>query len=115
MKIYNVKPNGNENAEYVGTDYLKFSLSMIEDDIDWLKKTKDVAQSLLANIELLLLISERYRVDANLLIKKDQVTKWQEVFNKWYERVNKRIPDEFREGIRKSAEELFAELEQYGH
>ena len=115
MKIFSTEPNGNEVAEYVGTEYIKFSIELIEDDIKWLKKTKDIAQPLLANIEILLLITKKYSTDANLLLKKESIKDWKTVFYKWYERVNSKIPAKYREGIKQNADELFAELEQYGH
>ncbi|EWH11464.1 hypothetical protein KLA_15745 [Cellulophaga geojensis KL-A] len=115
MKIFSTEPNGNEVAEYVGTEYIKFSIELIEDDIKWLKKTKDIAQPLLANIEILLLITKKYSTDANLLLKKESIKDWKTVFYEWYERVNSKIPAKFKEGIKQNADELFAELEQYGH
>lgn len=115
MKIYSTAPNGNEIAEYVGADYLKFSIQMIEDSVTWLKTAKKVAQPLLAHIEILLIVSEKYKVDANLLLKKDKVQEWKTVFYAWYERTKSKIPAKFRDGIKQNADELFAELEQYGH
>lgn len=115
MKIFSTEPNGNEVAEYVGTEYIKFSIALIEDDIKWLKKTNDVAQPLLANIEILLLITKKYSTDANLLLKKNKVQEWKKTFNDWFERCGSKIPAKFREGIKQNADELFSELEQYGH
>lgn len=31
MKIFSTAPDGNEVAQYVGVDYIKFSISMIQD------------------------------------------------------------------------------------
>ncbi len=115
MKIFNATPSGNEVAEFVGTDYLKFSINMIEESVSWLKKTRKVAQPLLAHIEILLIISKKYTVDANLLIRKERVQEWKEVFYDWYDRVNKKISEKFRQGIKASADELFEELDNYGH
>jgi hypothetical protein len=115
MKIYSTEPNGNEVAEFVGTDYLKFSISMIEESVSWLKDTNKIAQPLLAHIEMLLIVSKKYTVDANLLIKKDKVKEWKNIFNKWFERVNSKIPEKYRDGIKQNADELFTELEHYGH
>ena len=115
MKIFSVAPNGNEVAEFVGTDYLKFSINMIEESVVWLQETKKIAQPVLAHIEMLLIVSKKYTVDANLLIKKDRVQEWKVIFYAWYERCSGKIPAKFREGIKQNADELFTELETYGH
>ena len=115
MKIFSTEPAGNEIAEYVGVEYLKFSISMIEEDIEWLKTNNKIAQSLLANIDMLLTIARKCTVDANLLIKKDKVQEWKQVFNEWFERCGKKIPVQYRDGIKANGDELFKELEQYGH
>lgn len=67
MKIFSTAPEGNDIAEYVGVDYLKFSISLIED------------------------------------------------INDWFERVGSKIPAKYRDGIKANGDELFKELEQYGH
>ena len=115
MKIFSTAPDGNDIAQYVGVDYLKFSISLIEDVVDWMKGTDKIAQPLLANIDLLIMITKKYPVDANLLIKKDKVQEWKAVFNAWFERCGSKIPAKFREGIKTGGDELFKELEQYGH
>lgn len=40
MKIFSTAPEGNELAEAVGVDYIKFSISMMDEFIDWMKTTK---------------------------------------------------------------------------
>ncbi len=115
MKIFDATPSGNEIAEYVGVDYIKFSLNLIEEIVKRLKTTRRTAQPLLAHIEILLIVSEKYVVDANLFILKERVQEWKEVFYKWYDRVNSKIPAKYRQGIKESADELFAELDKYGH
>lgn len=115
MKIFSTAPEGNDIAQYVGVDYLKFSISLIKDIIDWMKKNDKIAQPLLANIELLIMIAKKYPADANLLIKKDEVQEWKNVFNDWFERCGSKIPAKFRDGIKANGDELFNELEQYGH
>ena len=57
MKIFSTAPEGNDIAQYVGVDYLKFSISLIKDIIDWMKKNDKIAQPLLANIDLLTKVS----------------------------------------------------------
>ena len=115
MKIYNIAPEGNDIAQYVGVDYLKFSISLIESVSDWMKKNDKIAQPLLANIDLLVMIAKKYPTDANLLIKKERVQEWKAVFNGWFERCGSKIPAKYRDGIKANGDELFKELEQYGH
>ena len=114
-KIFSTAPDGNDNAQFVGVEYIKFSISQIEDVCDWMRKNDEIAQPLLANIDLLLTITRKYSVDANLLIEKDKVKEWRKVFNDWFERVGNKIPAKFRDGIKANGDELFKELEQYGH
>jgi hypothetical protein len=115
MKIFSTEPAGNEIAEYVGVEYLKFSISMIGNDVEWLKNNNKIAQPLLANIDMLLTIVRKYPVDANLLVKKDKVQEWKQVFNDWFKRCGNKIPTQYRDGIKANGDELFKELEQYGH
>ncbi|MDG1331775.1 MAG: hypothetical protein P8P74_05565 [Crocinitomicaceae bacterium] len=115
MKIFSTEPSGNEVAEYVGTDYLKFSIKTIEETVEWLKGAKIAAQPLLAHIEMLLIISKKYRVDANLLIEKPRVQEWKSTFYDWFDRCGGKIPAKYRDGIKQSADELFAELDTFGH
>ena len=53
MKIFSTAPEGNELAEAVGVDYIKFSISMMDGFIDWMKTTKDPSQPILAIIDML--------------------------------------------------------------
>ena len=115
MKIFSTAPEGNDIAQYVGVDYLKFSISLIEDVIDWMKKNDKITQPLLANIDLLIMIAKKYPTDANLLIKKEKVQEWKKIFIEWFERCGSKIPAKFRDGIKINGDELFRELEQYGH
>lgn len=115
MKIFSTAPEGNDIAQYVGVDYLKFSISLIEDVNDWMKRNDKIAQPLLANIDLLLMIAKKYPIDANILIKKDKVQEWKKIFNDWFERVGSKIPAKYRDGIKANGDELFKELEQYGY
>lgn len=38
MKIFSAAPEGNELAEAIGVDYIKFSISMMDKFNDWMKK-----------------------------------------------------------------------------
>lgn len=107
MKIFSTAPEGNEIAQYVGVDYIKFFISIIESGIDWMKKNDNIAQPLLANIDLLLVISKKYSTDANLLIKKDSVQEWKKTFNDWFQRYEAKTPAKYRDGIKENGDQLF--------
>ena len=72
-------------------------------------------QALLAHIEILLMLAKRFPIDANLSIKKDKVEEWKNTFNDWFERAGNKIPAKYRDGIKANGDELFKQLEQYGH
>lgn len=72
MKIFSTAPEGNELAEAVGVDYIKFSISMMDEFIDWMKTTKEPSQPILAIIDMLVILAKKYPIDANLLIKKEK-------------------------------------------
>ena len=115
MKIFSNAPEGNEMAELESSRYINLALRQIEENIEWLKTAKKPVQAVLTHIDILVSLSKRFTVNANLLIKKDKVQEWKVVFYEWYERVNSKIPAKYREGIKQNADNLFAELEQYGH
>ena len=115
MKIFSTASDGNEMAELESSRYINLALKQIEENIEWLKTAKKPVQAVLVHIEVLVSLSKRFTVNANLLIKKDKVQDWKVTFYAWYERCSGKIPAKFREGIKQNADELFAELEQYGH
>jgi len=115
MKIYSTAPAGNEIAEFVGSEYIKFAISSIEEVCEWMIQANKIAQPLLANIDLLLVIAKKYPVDMNLLVKKKRIAEWKQIFDTWFERCGSKIPAKFRDGIKANGDELFKELEQYGH
>jgi len=115
MKIYSAAADGNEMADMANARYFNLALKQIEEHIEWLKTAKKPVQAVLAHIDILLLLSRKFRTDANLSIKKDRVQEWKIIFFDWYERCSSKIPAKFREEIKQNADELFTELETYGH
>ena len=99
MKIFSTAPDGNEMADMANARYFNLAIK----------------QALLAHIEILIMLAKRFPIDANLSIKKEKVQEWKKVFNDWFERCGNKIPVKFREGIKANGDELFKELEQYGH
>lgn len=115
MKIFSTAPEGNEMAEMANARYFNLALKQIDENVEWLKTANKPVQALLAHIDILIMLAKRFTVDANLLIKKDKVQEWKQVFNDWFERCSKKIPAQYRDGIKANGEELFNELEKYGH
>ena len=115
MKIFSSAPEGNEAAEMQNAIYINVALERIEKSNTRLKDINKAHQVMLTHIDILLMISKRFPVNANLLIKKDRAHEWKSTFNTWFDRCSKKIPAEFRDGIRQSADELFAELDTFGH
>ncbi len=116
MKIYSTAPDGNEMADMENARYFNLAIKQIEDNIEWLKTSNKSVQAVLAHIDILVYLSRKEFCDSAVsMVKKDQVQEWKSTFYDWYERCNKKIPAKFREGIKQNADELFTELEQYGH
>jgi len=51
MKVYGTGIYENDRADLVGLAYLHFSISQIEDVIEWMKGTDEPAQQLLGYLE----------------------------------------------------------------
>lgn len=115
MKIFSTAPEGNEMAELENARYINLALKQIDENIEWLKTANKPTQAVLIHIDILVMLAKRFTVDANLLIKKEKVQEWKNVFNDWFERCGSKIPAKFRDGIKANGDELFNELEQYGH
>lgn len=115
MKIFSTAPEGNEMAELENARYINLALMQIDENIEWLKTTNKPTQAVLTHIDVLVMLAKRFTVNANLLIKKEKVQEWKNVFNDWFERCGNKIPVKFRDGIKANGDELFKELEQYGH
>ena len=91
------------------------AIKQSEENAEWLKTANKPTQALLAHIEILIMLAKRFPIDANLSIKKDKVKEWKNTFNDWFERVGNKIPAKYRDGIKANGDELFKQLEQYGH
>ena len=114
-KIFSTAPDGNEMADMANARYFNLAIKQIEENAERLKTANKPTQALLAHIEILIMLAKRFPIDANLSIKKDKVQEWKKTFNDWFERVGNKIPTKFRDGIKANGDELFKELEQYGH
>ena len=102
-------------ADMANARYFNLAIKQIEENVEWLKTANKPTQALLAHIEILIMLAKRFPIDANLSIKKDKVEEWKNTFNDWFERVGNKIPAKYRDGIKANGDELFKQLEQYGH
>lgn len=115
MKIFSTAPDGNEAAELENAHYFNLAIKKIEECNEWLKETEKPYQVMLVHIDILLMLSRKYRIDANMSIRKDRVAEWRNTFESWFARCGKKIPSKYRNGIKQNAEDLFNELSEYGH
>ena len=115
MKAYGTGIYENDRADLVGLAYLHFSISQIEDVIEWMKGTDEPAQQLFWYLDMLLMIAKKFPGDANLKIKKQRVSEWQIIFNEWFVRAEKKLQKKYRDSIKNDSEKLFEEIKKYGH
>ncbi|MEK4424957.1 hypothetical protein [Solibacillus sp. FSL K6-1523] len=115
MRIFGVKAEDNDAAEIENARYINLAIEEINKSNEWLKSTDKPYQVMLTHIEILLILARRFPVNANLLIKQYQTKEWNETFNEWFNRCERKIPSKFRGGIKENADELFDELGKYGN
>lgn len=115
MKIYNTKPEGNEMANLEPARYFNLAIEQIQKAEEWLKTSNEICQPLLIHIDAFVYFSKHYPEMASRKIVKLNIIQIKTTFYDWYDRVKSKIPVKFRDGIKQNADELFAELEQYGH
>ena len=101
-------------AELENARYINLALRQIEENIEWLKTANKPVQAVMTHIDILVSLAKRF-CQCKLLIKKEKVQEWKKVFNDWFERCGNKIPAKYREGIKTNSDELFIQLEQYGH
>jgi len=110
MKIYSSAPDGNEAADLAPARYFNLAIKQIQEIEEWMRTTKQAAQPLLVHIDAFVYFSKKYPEMAERRAQKIDIKKVKETFDAWYERCNSKISSEYREGIRKNADELFSEL-----
>ena len=111
LKIFSAAPNGNQAAELAHAHYMNLAIKKIKEESERMKTTDMPVQIMLAHIDILLYLSDKFTEDAHLLIKKNDVKDWRETFDDWFERAGAKIPAKFRDGIKQSSVDLFAKLE----
>lgn len=111
LKIFSAAPNGNQAAELAHAHYINLAIEKIKKESERMKTTDMPVQIMLAHIDILLYLSDKFTEDANLLIQKNDVKDWRETFDEWFERASAKIPAKFRDGIKQSSVDLFNKLE----
>jgi len=115
MRLYGSGIYDNERADLVGIGYAEFAIQVIQEDTAWLKSTNEICQPLLANIDMLLMIAKKFPDDVYSRLPEKQIAAWKETFEDWFTRVNKKIPEKYRQKIYDDAATLFKRLEKYGN
>jgi hypothetical protein len=112
MKIYGDGIYDNERADLVFIAYIEFSLKKIQEHIEWLENTNEICQAVLGYIDMLLFVSEKSPSDLTGRLKESEVAQWKNVFDDWFNRVEKKIPNEYKNSIRVNADILFDKLKE---
>lgn len=115
MKLYGSGIYDNERADLIGIGYVEFAIQTVQEDIAWLKSTKEICQPVLASIDMLLLIAKKFPDDVYSRLSEKQIKEWNMIFDEWFNRVNKKIPEKYRQKIFDDAILLFKKLEKYGN
>ena len=112
MKIYGDGNYDNERADLVFIAYIEFSLKKIQEHIEWLENTNEICQAVLGYIDMLLFVSEKSPSDLTGRLKESEVAQWKNVFDDWFNRVEKKIPNKYKNSIRVNADILFDKLKE---
>jgi hypothetical protein len=112
MKVYSTAPEGNQIADLEPARYFNLAIQQIQEAEEWLKTAEESCQPLLIHIDVFVCLSKKYPEMANRRVVKLNRSQIKETFYAWFERCGKKIPASFREGIKKSADTLFSELEK---
>lgn len=115
MKITGAGTLENERADTVTFAYIGLALEEIAKSIEELKTSNSPMQVLLGHIQMLIEVIKVYPYNISGRLKKSEINEWQECFNAWFERVESKIPSQYRDGIKSDSERLFAKLKAYGH
>lgn len=111
LKIYSAAPGGNQAADTAPAHYFNLAINKIKEESERMKTTDKPIQIMLAHIDILLHLADKFTERAHLLIKTKDVKEWKNTFDDWFERCGAKIPAKFRDGIKQSAGELFGKLE----
>jgi hypothetical protein len=111
-KVYGILPEENTSADIIPGRYFNFvfeNIQKAEESLN-IQDSDNGCQFLLVNLEILIMLSERF---PNVAARKIYVLKrkqLKETFYTWYERNEKKIPAKYRAGIKETADNLFRKL-----
>jgi hypothetical protein len=69
-------------------------------------------QGMIATLTCLRLLGERFPHSVSVLFGKKEFAFVKQKFDEWYEKVSKKIPSKYRDGILKEAQDEFALFEE---
>lgn len=115
MRIFSTAPDGNQMADLEPARYFNLAIEQITKAEEWLKTSNEICQPLLVHIDAFVYFGKHYPEMAERRSAKLNIIQIKQTFYDWYDRVSGKIPVKFRDGIKQNADELFKELEQYGH
>ncbi|GAB0171130.1 hypothetical protein LSPCS325_45670 [Lysinibacillus sp. CTST325] len=72
MRIFGIKPEDNEAAEFANARYINLAIEEINKNNEWLKNSDKPYQAMLAHIDILVMLARRFPDNANALIKQYQ-------------------------------------------
>lgn len=111
MKIFSAAPEGNESADMEPARYLNLAIEQINKITEWMKTADRAAQPLLVHLDIFILLAKKYPDVAELRMDGLDIPEIKTTFYDWYERCHKKIPKQFRDEIKLSADEIFKSLE----
>jgi hypothetical protein len=113
MEFYNAKPNGNQHSDLEPARYFNLAFAQLN-EISEAYKTLDKPYHVMAiHLEILLMLCEKYPDFQDYVQSKEKLSEWKQSFCKWYDRCKNKIPQKYREEIKKSTEELFVKLNEF--
>lgn len=112
MKVYGTGAFDNDRANLVGKSYIDLCFKQIKKDLEWLE-SDDKCQVLLADLDILLTLAQKFSDDVFVKLKKSMLKEWEDKYNTWFEKNQLKLPKEYREGIKQNAENIFKSLDEY--
>ena len=112
MKFYSAAPEGNESADLEPARYFNLAIDQIKQITEWMKTADRAAQPLLLHLDVFRYLAKKYPSMAERRIDNLNIPDIKTTFYDWYERSHKKIPKQFRDGVKLSADEIFKDLEE---
>lgn len=114
MKIYGAGSFDNERADLTGKSYVNLCFNQIEKSLEWLE-IGDICQTLIADLEVLLVLAKLFTDDVFTRLKKSDLNTWQEKYNFWYQENYEKLPKKHRDDMKKNSDKVFSLLQEYSN